>query len=96
MVPGRHSDVPMLITKKDHRAQAGHGEPLAMPAVETEVLGVASGPCVLSGALQNASTLQRERLRPREAGTCPRPQASERQGRDKAQVRGLPGYWPFQ
>ena len=46
MVPGRHSDVPMLTTKKDHGAQAGRGEPLAMPAVETEVLGVASGPRV--------------------------------------------------
>lgn len=64
MAPGRHSDVPLLITKKERRAQAGCREPLATPAVETEALGGRGTAGLLSGALQNASTVPKERLGP--------------------------------
>lgn len=69
MAPGRHSDIPLLITKEERRAQAGCREPLATSAVETEALWGRGTTGLLSGTLQNASTVPKERLRPREAGT---------------------------
>lgn len=80
MAPGRHSAVPLLITRKDRRPQAGGSEPLAMPAVETEPRGWQVYHAFVIWAPPECLHCSEGEARAQRAGTCARPQAREQQG----------------